>query len=90
MVQNQPAPTWSRHPLRNPIEVMLAGFRQVLLLRVPSLVKPLAFFLGHPISPSNQDRQISPMPENSMQVKENLPPLSPEKIILHGELDRNE
>lgn len=86
MALNQPTLTQSEHPLRNLLAVMMTGFR---VLGSPSLLKPLAILFGRPVERPNRDRQISPLPEISMSVKENSPPLPPETIVLDGGLDNN-
>lgn len=89
MVLNQPTPPQSEHPLRNLLSVMMTGFRVMSLLGAPSVFKLLAILFGRPVERPNRDRQISSLPEISMSVKENSPPLPPETIVLDGGLDNN-
>ncbi|AMA10844.1 hypothetical protein AWQ23_15545 (plasmid) [Picosynechococcus sp. PCC 73109] len=90
MALSQPTPPRSGLLTRDLIEAILAGFRVMSSLGVFSLIKPLELILGRPAGRPNRDRQISLVPEIPMQVKENLPPLPPAKIILDGSLDHNE
>ncbi|MEM1281124.1 MAG: hypothetical protein AAGG53_14165 [Cyanobacteria bacterium P01_H01_bin.152] len=90
MALKQPISRQPVHPLRNLLAVMMTGFRVMSLLGAPSLVKLLSLLFGRPVERTNREYQRSLLAESSMSVKEDVPHLLIETVVLDRGLDKNE